>query len=809
MSATVLPNLESLHTEDPPGDEDTEDVQCDSLRLFSQEPSITAITDLHQRLIDIDEEVGDDELEGLKFLCRDHIPVSKLEKSQTALEVFDIMKKMVLIESNNVDYLLECLGRVHRLDLVRKLGFQPDAVRNHLQNFKKLLPFRTLLMDIIEDLDDKETEQIRFYLRGKIRKKILNDKRSLLQLFVFMEQEGLLSHDNLDLLTKVMESVRRGDLVDKIRIYQGLEPLQRQGPGLNPTVPSQQSQPTVPSGQPSNIARSVSAGTISFNSEENETTEVPDRRNIPQHLLDQIVTDLTPQVEDLGIELGFTNHQLVQYQRQIPEPRERTLKLIQEWETNVQDKGKIVPALCYTLTKLGCKKSAEDLKRWTNSLNEPTVRPGSTEYQPTGPPGDGDNVCVSLREAQLDSVRQQVALSRLQQREPDVRQAPPLPQGPAFANVPELRQVLPQTQVPVPGQVLPPTQVPTPGNMTEFRQMNGHQQILSNVIPAQNDVNIINGGIAVYKQGDNYLVNAGISRELAPQMVPLENFIKGQGQSQQIQGVGNSRQMALPVVHQPSRQIPELPVYPMNRRPRGWCVIINNKEFHVIQGDNTSKEMPARNGTDKDAESLQHTFSKLGFIVRRRDNLTETEMMTYLIDIAHNVDHTDFDCFVCCILTHGVLNYLYGSNGKLVSIKDLTETFQTNRCQTLAGKPKLFFLQACQGRDKMLGGSELERDMPRLESDQGDREMIPNEADFLLGYATVPGYVSFRSRNHGSWYIRKLCELLEKYANKYDLMSILVEVNREVAGANAAMDGGLYKQIPAPLVTLRKQLYFK
>jgi hypothetical protein len=44
---------------------------------------------------------------------------------------------------------------------------------------------------------------------------------------------------------------------------------------------------------------------------------------------------------------------------------------------------------------------------------------------------------------------------------------------------------------------------------------------------------------------------------------------------------------------------------------------------------------------------------------------------------------------------------------------------------------------------------------------------------------------------------------------RYDLMSILVEVNREVAGANAAMDGGLYKQIPAPLVTLRKQLYFK
>nr|APY24037.1 caspase 8 [Corbicula fluminea] len=221
--------------------------------------------------------------------------------------------------------------------------------------------------------------------------------------------------------------------------------------------------------------------------------------------------------------------------------------------------------------------------------------------------------------------------------------------------------------------------------------------------------------------------------------------------------------------------------------------------------------MPPRMGTERDAQSLQYIFEKLGFIVRRRDNMKETEMMSYLIDIAHNVDHRNFDCFVCCILTHGVLGYLYGSNGRLISIKDLTATFQANRCQTLAGKPKLFFIQACQGRDKMEGG-HIEKDMPTPMSPDTDNEggeMIPNEADFLLGYATVPGYVSFRSRNHGSWYIRKLCELLDKYFKRYDLMSILVEVNREVAHANASMDGGLFKQIPAPLVTLRKQLYFR
>ena len=41
-----------------------------------------------------------------------------------------------------------------------------------------------------------------------------------------------------------------------------------------------------------------------------------------------------------------------------------------------------------------------------------------------------------------------------------------------------------------------------------------------------------------------------------------------------------------------------------------------------------------------------------------------------------------------------------------------------------------------------------------------------------------------------------------------DLLSILVQVNNEVSRANANLEDGLYKQTPAPLVTLRKKLYF-
>ena len=51
----------------------------------------------------------------------------------------------------------------------------------------------------------------------------------------------------------------------------------------------------------------------------------------------------------------------------------------------------------------------------------------------------------------------------------------------------------------------------------------------------------------------------------------------------------------------------------------------------------------------------------------------------------------------------GMCGGIYGVNGRFLEIKDLTSCFKAVRCPSLAGKPKLFFLQACQGRAKQQG----------------------------------------------------------------------------------------------------------
>ena len=75
-------------------------------------------------------------------------------------------------------------------------------------------------------------------------------------------------------------------------------------------------------------------------------------------------------------------------------------------------------------------------------------------------------------------------------------------------------------------------------------------------------------------------------------------------------------------------------------------------------------------------------------------------------------------------------------------------------------------------------GQEIEADSAvDLEADNAPREMVPDEADFVLGYATVPGYVSYRSRSQGSWYVNKLVQMLDRYANR-SVQNFITEMSK-------------------------------
>nr|XP_005995476.1 PREDICTED: caspase-8-like [Latimeria chalumnae] len=248
--------------------------------------------------------------------------------------------------------------------------------------------------------------------------------------------------------------------------------------------------------------------------------------------------------------------------------------------------------------------------------------------------------------------------------------------------------------------------------------------------------------------------------------------------------------------------------YKMNSRPRGHFLLINNNNFTEARCKvQKLKDLKDRKGTSKDADTLCSVFEWLHFEVDVHTDLTAEKILLTVEDYKRK-DHRERDCFVFCILTHGEKGTVYGTDGQSVSISDITSCFTGKNCPSLFGKPKVFFIQACQG-SSVQKPVYIETDSTVLDPllDPEVKNSLPNEADFLIGMATVEESLSYRSVNTGTWYIQALCKNLKEMCPRgEDVLSILTSVNNEVSQKFDPYRKG--KQMPEPRFTLRKKLIF-
>ncbi|XP_073407584.1 caspase-8-like isoform X2 [Dendrobates tinctorius] len=288
----------------------------------------------------------------------------------------------------------------------------------------------------------------------------------------------------------------------------------------------------------------------------------------------------------------------------------------------------------------------------------------------------------------------------------------------------------------------------------------------------------------------------------------------------------------------PSLQNNLLETYDMEKIPHGWCIILNNHDFKEARSN--KMQVKDRDGTEKDAEAIETVFRSRGYEVIQEKNLTGEKMLKIINNYAKE-DHTGRDSFVCFVLSHGDKGIVFGTDGMKVSVKDLTDCFNGQNCPSLFGKPKIFFIQACQGDQSDTGVTYVSDSMELVYVTDANGGRLPITADFLTAFACFKDYESLRDQTAGTVYIQTLCTVLQDnqflfsqvslvsseefkyrlgdslsckvgafFATKMDLTRILTKVQEKIADkvykVNKKGQFLNVKQMPTYQSTLRKIL---
>ena len=146
-------------------------------------------------------------------------------------------------------------------------------------------------------------------------------------------------------------------------------------------------------------------------------------------------------------------------------------------------------------------------------------------------------------------------------------------------------------------------------------------------------------------------------------------------------------------------------------------------------------------------------------------------------------DHSNNDCLLVTVISHGKEDGQIAAADEDFFVEDLWENFVGDNCESLIGKPKLFFIDSNRGWLKDTGASmELKQIRSIGKNNENLIKVIPKSADLLVMYSTTEGYSSFHNETDGSRFIQALCEEFKINLEDDDnLLSKLTRVSRKVA----------------------------
>jgi len=237
-------------------------------------------------------------------------------------------------------------------------------------------------------------------------------------------------------------------------------------------------------------------------------------------------------------------------------------------------------------------------------------------------------------------------------------------------------------------------------------------------------------------------------------------------------------------------------------------IIFNQKTFAP------RLKLNPRKGTEVDVKSIQNTFKSLDWDIDLYNDCTVSQIREVILKQIQ-LSEENFAALAIFILSHGEDNgTIFASDYPFRVDHDILFQLAADKSPNLAGKPKLVFVQACQGQETDAGSSVTERRRRHTSQDSTSTYKIPNYADFLIFQASFWDHYSFRSSETGSWFIQALCSSIDRSGENEALFDILLSVSHSVAiNKESNVPGKSHldkkKQVPLLYSTMLRRMYLK
>ncbi|XP_036368027.1 uncharacterized protein LOC115223204 isoform X12 [Octopus sinensis] len=178
---------------------------------------------LSSALVKIAENLRERDVSYLKFLCHDILPAGEIEK-HNGLNIIDALSNYHIITSNDYKFLLKCLKKIHRIDLLKILNSGSSNIDDFEPN--ELNPFRSLLFDLALDLRSEDVKKLRFFYRSHIKENNID----ALSIFTILLDADVINERSFGSLVNTLSSINRKDLASKLEEYCRPPVEQRRGP---------------------------------------------------------------------------------------------------------------------------------------------------------------------------------------------------------------------------------------------------------------------------------------------------------------------------------------------------------------------------------------------------------------------------------------------------------------------------------------------------------------------------------------------------------------------------------------------------